>query len=116
MNSVTASVNTTMVQMTEMSKWPKCLCEKQQPAVAVIWSGLMLNTYDTIFLGHRPKGFWNDRKKYVILVRMFEKTGWKTIIWQVLVQLWGKWPKCFSDQNIAAKNDWSVSAKKTATT
>jgi len=28
MNTVTASFNTTVIQMTEMSQWPKCLNQK----------------------------------------------------------------------------------------
>jgi len=38
---------------------------------------------------------------------MFENIGYKTLLWRVLIQLWNKWPKCFS-----AQNDWNVSAKK----
>jgi len=40
MNSLTASFNTTMAQMTEMSqrkKWPKCLSEKKKIRT-VVWT------------------------------------------------------------------------------
>jgi len=44
---------------------------------------------------------------------MSENIGWKTMLRRVLIQLWDKWTKCFSDQNFSAKNDRNVSAKKT---
>jgi len=31
---------------------------------------------------------------------------------QVLLQVWDKWPKCFSDQFVSTKNDQNVSAQK----
>ena len=44
----------------------------------------------------------------------FHQNVWKyrlkITLW-VLIQLWDKWPKCFSDQNISAKNDWYVLVK-----
>jgi len=39
----------------------------------------------------------------------------KTLLRRVSIQLWDNWPKCFSDQNISAKNDRNVSAKKKRT-
>jgi len=29
-----------------------------------------------------------------------------------LIQLWDKWLKCFTDQNLSAKNNWNVQTKK----
>jgi len=64
------------------------------------------------FFGHRRKRFWNDRKK----LSHFDQNVWKfrlkTLLRWVLIQLWYRWPKCFSDQNISTKNDRNVSAKK----
>jgi len=53
-----------------------------------------------------------EKTKSVISVRMFENIGWKTLLWWVSIQLWYKWPKCFSDQNVSAKTDRNVSAKR----
>jgi len=39
---------------------------------------------------------------------MSENIG-KKLLWRVLIQLWDKRPKCFSDQILSAKNDWNVS-------
>ena len=50
-----------------------------------------------------------------ILVKMCENIGWKTLLAWVLIQLWDKWLKCFSDQNVLAKNDRNASAKKKKT-
>jgi len=46
----------------------------------------------------------------VSLLRMSANMGWKTLLWRVLIQLWDKWLKCFTDQNFSAKNDRNVSA------
>jgi len=35
--------------------------------------------------------------------------GLKTLLQQVLIQLWDKWPNCFSNQTVSAKNDRNVS-------
>jgi len=59
----------------------------------------------------KSKCFWNDRKKLVISVRMSENKGQWTLLWWVLLQLWDKWPKCFSDQFVSARNDPNVSEK-----
>jgi len=36
----------------------------------------------------------------------------KTLLWRVAMKLWDKCPKCFSNQNVSAKNDRNVSAKE----
>ena len=38
---------------------------------------------------------------------MSENIDWKTLLRRVLIQLWDKWPKCFSDQNLSAKKKTS---------
>ena len=56
------------------------------------------------FFGRRPKCFLNDRKKF----SHFDQDVWKYLLkkqflWRILIQLWDKWPICFSDQNVSAK-------------
>jgi len=63
------------------------------------------------FSGHRQKRFWNDKK-----IKSFSQNVWKyrlnTLLGWVLIQLWDKRPKCFSDLNVSAKNDRNVLAQK----
>ena len=47
---------------------------------------------------------------------MSEITGEKTLLRRVLIQLWGKLPKYFSDQSVSSKNYRNVSAKKKTAT
>ena len=46
------------------------------------------------FLVKRLKRFLNDQKKFSHFGQNVWKCRLKTLLWQVLIQLWDKWPKC----------------------
>jgi len=84
----------------------KVKCLTLTPTFSTFLTILNIPTPDLffrLFFGHRPKCFWNDWKNLVILVIMSENIGYWTLLWRVLMQLWDKWPKCFSDQHVSAK-------------
>jgi len=52
------------------------------------------------FSGHRPKRFWNDRKKFSHFGQNVWNYRLRTLVW------WDKWPKCFSEKTASmCKNE-----------
>jgi len=91
----------------------KYTCDEVLPLAQCSSTGILQNMWwGLFFFGHRLKCFWNDRKKWSHFGRMFENIGYKTLLQWVLMQLWDKWSKCFSDQNVSVENDRNVSVKK----
>jgi len=74
---------------------------------ATLWMGVYYSygksnvSWFPVFFGHRPKRFWNDRKKLSHFGQNVRKYRLKTLLWRVLIQLWHKWPKCFSEKKQA---------------
>jgi len=50
------------------------------------------------FSGHRPKCFWNGRKKLSNFSPKVEKYRLMNTVTAILIQLWDKWPKCLSER------------------
>ena len=59
--------------------------------------------YRAVFFSHRPKRFWYDQQKLSHFHQNVWKYRLKTLLLWVLIQLWDKWPKCFSGQNFSEK-------------
>jgi len=77
--------------------------------VADQWS-----TTNLFFFRHRPKRFWNDRKKFSHFGQNVWKYRLKTLLWRVLMQQWDKWPKCFSKKKPSDEYEqsWRQSAQQ----
>ena len=69
---------------------------------------------ESVFFRHRPKRFWNDRKKLSHFGQNVWKYRLKTLLWRVLMQQWDKWPKCFSKKKPSDEYEqsWRQSAQQ----